>query len=82
MTTSTKSTKWLLGDNTFAIYETVGYLLWETSTMFMAANGVETDEEVNMWIEVLKTRLHENDKYITLAIESCQDYLKPVKVLT
>lgn len=53
------------------------WLFWDTSTEFMAGNGLPTDADIAEWIKVLEARKDAKSDVVKRMISSCVDYITP-----
>ena len=57
------------------IHDDLGYVMWETSIDTMSQIGVPSDEDVQEWVDVLKSRPDADDRRVLFCILDCEDYI-------
>lgn len=57
------------------VHDDLGYLMWETSIDTLSQIGLPSDEDVQEWIDVLKSRNDATDRRVLFCILDCEDYI-------
>lgn len=57
------------------VHDDLGYLMWETSIDTISSIGLPTDEDVQEWINTLKSRSDIDDRRVQFCILDCEDYV-------
>lgn len=58
------------------IHSELSYFMWETSTDTMLSIGVPTNDDVQNWIDALKSREDVNTPEVQFCIIDCLDYIE------
>ncbi len=53
----------------------LSYLFWDTSTVFIAKNGMPTNEDTLLYIEIISNREDLTEDQKNKIIKDCNDYI-------